>query len=283
MIISGSTAVVGVIGHPVSHSASPAMHNAAYAELGLDFAYMAFDVEPDRVGAAVESVRALGLRGINVTVPHKETVMAYLDDIDPVAKQMGAVNTIVNKKGRLVGYNTDGPGFVMAVESDFDISLSGQAVVVLGAGGSCRGIAVSLLAAGVSSLTIVNRSLDKAKALGDSLNSESVQVYTYDDADVVDVLHKAGLVVNTTSVGMSPNTDYSVLKDFSWVRDGQCVYDVIYAPKKTQFLALAEAKGARVANGVSMLAAQGRLAFAYFTGVECSFEGMKSEIEKGLL
>lgn len=283
MTLSGQTQIVGIFGHPVSHSASPAMHNAAYKDLGLDYVYVPFDVEPGRVGDAVESLRALSITGVNVTVPHKEAVIPYLDEVDPLAKKMGAVNTIVNRGGRLIGYNTDGPGFVDALRYDFDLDLAGKQVVLLGAGGSCRGIIVSLLESKVSSVTILNRSVDKAKAMVASLDSDVVSVCALTDTLANDVLSQADLVVNTTSVGMSPDIQQSPLQDFSWVQEGQCVYDIIYTPSKTRFLSSAESAGARISNGVSMLAGQGVLAFELFTGKPCAFVFMKAQIEKGLL
>jgi shikimate dehydrogenase len=282
MTLSGKTHVIGIFGHPVSHSASPGMHNAAYEKLGLDYVYVPFDVEPGRVGDAVEALRALSIRGVNVTVPHKEAVIEFLDEIDPLAQKMGAVNTIVNESGKLIGYNTDGPGFVAALRHDFDLDVSGRQVVMLGAGGSCRGIIVSLLNAGAASITILNRTVDKAKQMVASLGSNSVSVCALNDTTANDVLSQADLVVNTTSVGMVPDVQQSPLHDFSWVQDGQCVYDIIYNPIKTRFLSESESAGARVSNGVSMLAGQGVLAFEYFTGHSCEFEFMKRHIEKGL-
>lgn len=282
MILSGKTYVVGILGHPVSHSASPSMHNAAYEHLGLDYVYVPFDVEPGRVGDAVESLRALSLRGVNVTVPHKEAVIDYLDHIDPLAKKMGAVNTIVHRNGRLMGYNTDGPGFVAAIRYDFGLELSGRQVVLLGAGGSCRAIVVSLLESKVASITLLNRSVDKATLMVRSLGASNVRVCGLQSDMAQDVLSQADLVVNTTSVGMVPDIQHSPLQDFSWVQKGQCVYDIIYSPAKTRFLSEAEQAGARIANGVSMLAGQGVLAFELFTGTKCSFSFMKEQIEKGI-
>ena len=258
------------------------MHNSAYSDLDLDCVYVPFDVEPGRVGDAVEALRALSIRGVNVTVPHKEAVVEYLDEVDPLAKKMGAVNTIVNRDGRLVGFNTDGPGFVAAIKQDFGLDVSGKQVVLLGAGGSSRGIVVSLLEAQVASVTILNRSVDKAKAMAESLGDSRLSVCALTDTLANDVLSQADLVVNTTSVGMVPDTQQSPLQDFSWVQDGQCVYDIIYSPAKTRFLSESEQAGARISNGVSMLAGQGVLAFELFTGSKCSFEFMKEQIEKGM-
>ncbi len=278
MVFNGHTHVVGVIGHPITHTVSPSMHHAAYDFLGLNYAFVPFDVAPNRLAEAVAGIRALSLVGVNVTVPYKESVIPYLDDLDPVARQIGAVNVICNVDGRLIGYNTDGDGFVASAKLCCDVDFSGKKVVIIGAGGAAKGIAFAMLAAGISELTILNRTRDRAEALVAQLTSGHVRAISLSEdlSGAYEALRRAHIVVQTTPVGM--RSDESPLVDFSWVIPGQVCVDIIYRPKETLFLKEAEEAGARILNGEGMLAGQGQLAFRLFTGQDVPFEIMYNSV-----
>jgi shikimate dehydrogenase len=261
--ISGKTRVVAVWGHPVSHSRSPAMHNAALRELGLDWVYVPFDVDPARVGEAVAGIRALGLVGVNVTVPLKELIIPHLDWVDDEALRIGSVNTIHNVDGFLRGYSTDGPGFLRALEAAGQPP-DGRSVCLLGAGGSARAVAFALASRG-SRVAIANRTQERAERLAADVNG------TYPGlASSVGWGGPAGecdLIVNTTSLGMHPNVDQVPALPPEALRPGQFVYDLIYAPPETQLLAMAREAGCGVRNGLQMLVYQGAHALAIWSGI----------------
>jgi len=263
-MISGRTKVVGVWGHPVGHSRSPAMHNAALREMGLDWVYVPFDVDPESADAAVMGIRALDMIGVNVTVPLKERVIASLDVVDAAAARIGSVNTIHNAGGKLYGYSTDGPGFLRAAAA-LGWSMEGQSIYLLGAGGSARALAFTLAERG-NRLLIANRTADRATALAKAVNavfagSTSVSDWGADPAGQVD------LVINTTSLGMHPNETLCPDVPASLFRPGVNVYDLIYAPEETVLIARAKAAGCSVSNGLGMLVQQGALSLSIWTGI----------------
>ncbi len=266
--ISGKTTVVGLIGWPVSHSVSPAMHNAAFAQLGLDWCYVPLPVAPDRIAAAVAGVRALGLAGANVTVPHKQAVIPHLDRLSPAAEAIGAVNTlIVTPDGQLVGDNTDAPGFIADLRAH-GVDPAGMRVLILGAGGSARAVLFGLLEAGAASVTLANRSLDRAQALCDDYRARfpalSLQVTALPpDAETAAAAH---LIVNCTSLGMTPNTDTTPWNPGLPFRADQVVYDLVYNPAETRLLAQARQQRAHAIGGIGMLVYQGAIAFERWTG-----------------
>ncbi len=262
--LTGKTQVVGIIGDPVSHSKSPQMHNAGFAELGLDFVYLPFPVKPEALGAAIAGVRALGIRGVNVTVPHKEAVIPFLDEVDPSARSIGAVNTIVNVEERLIGYNTDGMGFWHHLKSVGGPALLGKRVVILGAGGSVRALAWTALEGGAASVTILCRTVSKGELLAQSLNETFPGRAFCAALSTFEGLLEAHVVIQATTVGLG--NDETVMTDMTWVRPGQWVADIVYEPRRTRFLQEAEAGGASVVEGLGMLLGQGVLAFEKFTG-----------------
>jgi shikimate dehydrogenase len=253
--ITGATRVVGVIGDPVAHSRSPAMHNAAFDAVGLDWVYLAFPVERGRGGAAVRAIRALGLVGLNVTMPHKADAATACDDLTPAAAALGVVNTvIVDEDGALIGHSTDGAGFLRAL-GDEGVDASGRVCLVVGAGGAARAIAQALGDAGAD-VTVAARRRDQARRAaalapgGTAIPVDEVSVEAFD------------VVVNATPLGMhgeAPPFDPARL------RASQFVYDTVY-PAETPLLAEARARGARVAGGLGMLVHQGALAFELWTG-----------------
>lgn len=263
-MITGVTRILGVLGDPIGHTSSPAMHNAAIAAMGLDYAYVAFHVRPDALGSAIEGMRALQIAGLNVTVPHKQGVMAHLDEVSDEAVAIGAVNTVVNRQGRLVGYNTDAFGILESLKRDGGLERLPAQVALLGAGGAARAILYALLEREeVEQILLLNRTRSKAESLaGDLDRSGRVCVGQMDSSAVAEV----DLLINSTSVGMYPHEEGSPLADPSVLHANMLVADIVYKPLKTRLMKQAEAAGARAINGLGMLAWQGARSFELWTG-----------------
>ena len=276
MQINGQTGVVGIIGDPVKHSRSPQMHNAAFNHLNLNMVYIPFHVRAELLGEAIKGMKALGIVGLNVTVPHKIEVMKYLDEISPAAGIIGAVNTIYVHDNRLIGDNTDGHGFVRALLDDEGITIAGKNVVILGSGGSARAIGYALLKKGVNRLIFCNRTASKAEEMAVSFQTQGVFVAGMGIIDSMAEIIHADILVNTTSVGMKQ--DEPLLIDPAWIRKGQIVCDIIYSPPQTMLLQEAEKRGARVINGLGMLVYQGALSFEIWTGCLAPVEIMREAV-----
>jgi shikimate dehydrogenase len=284
MKISGNTRVVGIIGSPVRHSLSPAMQNAAIDELGIGYVYVPFPVEPDFLGQAVEGLRRLGIWGFNVTIPHKSTILPFLDRISPEAELCGAVNTVCREGELLVGHNTDGTGFLASVREDLGYDPCGSLVVLLGAGGAARGAIAALAAAGVARIVIANRTRERGVALAERFRSVFTQVRfaisSLAEEELTEHLREADLLVNTTSVGMN-GTSFECLP-LSEMSATAKVYDMVYVPAETPLLATAKARGLACANGLGMLAAQGAAAFTLWTGLEAPCAVMRQKLRDEL-
>lgn len=286
--ISGRTKICGIFGCPVEHTFSPAIHNAAFDATGLDYAYVPFRVEPRSLAAAVEALRALGMVGVNVTIPHKETVLPLLDELSDEAKLIGAVNTIVNRSGKLYGDNTDGKGYLRALrEAGFDPA--GKNVLFLGAGGAARAVAMQLALAGVKKINFANRTGRRAGELAQSVaEATGIKVETIPWPDQAGgqlpdrVLAESDLVVQATPLGMSPNIDEAVPLPFEAFRPGQVASDLIYNPVETLFLKKAGQAGADTVNGMGMLLHQGTLAFELWTGAVAPLEVMRAALKDEL-
>jgi len=274
--INSDTILYGVLGDPIRHSRSPIMIGRAFREMGINAAYAAFRVEPQDLSAAMQGIRALGLGGANVTIPHKIEVMRYLDEIDEGARVAGAVNTIVNKGGRLIGYNTDGIGYVRSLKNETGASLAGARVLMLGAGGAARGVAYALAREGVERIYIANRTLERAVELAD-LIGEYTSAVGLRTADVQDIMREVDIVVNTTSVGMSPNVDETPLPA-ELLHDRLIVSDLIYNPQETRLLREAALAGATVHNGLGMFIYQGAYAFELWTGQPAPTDAMREVV-----
>ena len=263
-MITGVTRILGVIGDPIGHTSSPAMHNAAIAALGLDYAYVAFHVRPDELGQAIEGMRALQIAGLNVTVPHKQGVMAHLDEVSAEAVAIGAVNTVVNRQGRLVGYNTDAFGILESLKRDGGVERLPAQVALLGAGGAARAILYALLQCEeVERVLLLNRTCSKAESLAEDLDLSGRVVVGGMNASAV---AEVDLLINSTSVGMYPHAEASPLADASVLHADMLVADIVYKPLKTRLMMQAEAVGARAFNGLGMLAWQGARSFELWTG-----------------
>ncbi|HXN08008.1 MAG TPA: shikimate dehydrogenase [Nitrospiria bacterium] len=266
--MTGKTRCVAILGHPISHSKSPQMHQAAFEALKLDFAYLPFDIEPRKLESAVNALKTLGFSGFNVTVPFKEKIIPLLDVVAPDARIIGAVNTVLIKDNKLTGFNTDGKGFIRSVQKAWKIRLAGKKIVIIGAGGSSKAIAVSLCMEKAVSIGILNRTLSKGRNLSDHLarlfrRPEIFSLPLYGN-DTRDAIAQADLLINTTSLGLNPK-DPSPLPS-GYIRPGMKVYDLIYNPAETRFLKEAKKTGCQVLNGSSMLLCQGALAFEIWTG-----------------
>ncbi len=284
MAISGKTQICALIGDPVAHTMSPAMHNAAFKKLGLDYLYIPFRVKPEQLPQAVAGLRALNVRGFNVTIPHKVSVIPLLDSLDPLAKKIGAVNTVVNDAGALKGFNTDAEGFLRALTGQ-GIQPRGKNVVVLGAGGASRAISY-ILAQNRANLTVLNRKLelDWAKNIARLIKKElkkDIKVGESTSAALSAALERADILVNATSVGMNPASDKSPIPA-GLLTPRLVVFDIVYNPVATKLLQEAEVAGAKVISGIDMLAWQGALAFEKWTGQLAPLDLMRREAVKML-
>jgi len=270
------TVLYGVIGDPIRHSKSPIMLNRAFQEAGINGAYGAFRVTPDRLGEAIAGIRALGFRGLNVTIPHKIEVMRFLDEIDEGARAIGAVNTIVNEAGRLVGYNTDGIGYVRSLKEEAEPELAGKRIVVLGCGGASRGIVWALTREKPAEIVLTNRTAERAAELADSFGAEK-GVTSAPWESLKELCAEADVVINTTSVGMSPNAEATPI-DPEWLRPGAVASDLIYNPLTTAFLRGAEKRDCRIHGGLGMFVYQGAYAFEYWTGQPAPVAAMRGAV-----
>ena len=280
MKINGSTNIVGLIGHPVEHSFSPPMHNAAFKALGMDYAYVAFDVNPNDLKSAICGANALNIKGFNVTIPHKIEVMKYLSELDDVARLIGAVNTIDFKN--LKGYNTDGIGAIKAIEEV--TSVKDKNVVVAGAGGASRAISFYLAKYGVESLTILNRNVDKAQGLAsDVLGSDLIGKVNADSiSEINDYLKDADILVDTTPLGMDPHIDDEPIAKAENMHEDLVVFDAVYNPNETVLLKEAIKAGAKPVYGIKMLLYQGAESFKIWTGEDAPIDVMEKALRDTL-
>ena len=267
--INQYTELYGVLGNPVKHSLSPLMLNAAFSDKGINAVYLAF--ESDDVEGAIKGMRALGIKGVSVTIPHKSSVISLLDEVDPMAKDIGAVNTIVNKDGNLIGYNTDAAGALMALEEV--VQVAGKSCVIVGAGGAAKAIGYILKKHDVT-LTIANRSEERGKTLSKSLDSIYIKPELLEDI-------YADILINTTPVGMTPNTDSCPVSEKA-LKQGMTVMDIIYNPRRTKLLNIATDRGCRIVDGLRMFIYQGAEQFRLWTGQEAPVKLMKKKVEEAL-
>ena len=280
MQITGQTKIVGIIGDPIKHSRSPLIHNAAIAALGLDYVYVPFHVQPDSLGAAIEGFKATNVGGINVTIPHKQNAMSYLDEISREATLIGAVNTLIFKEGVIIGENTDAPGFLQAMQEDGLDVPQGGAAVVIGAGGSARAIVVTLALAGVRTICIANRTVSRAVALATDLSEKTgISIYGIglDDSKLPHAVGTSQLIVNTASTSM--DVSHPLLIDPEWLEPQSIVYDIVYTPPETRLLQAAAEKDCHTIGGLGMLVHQGAIAFEKWTGVNPPVEIMRQALQ----
>ncbi len=281
MQIAGDTTIVGIFGDPVKHSLSPKMQNAAIQASGLNAVYVPFHVTAAQLCDAINGIRALGMRGVNLTIPHKETACQLVDELDESAKLMGAVNTIVNTDGFLKGYNTDGHGLLKAVKQGLGIDPSGARVMLIGAGGACRAALVALCQAGVLSVGIANRTRERSRALIDDLADKfkGTAFAEYElSASLSEVCSEpVDLLINTSAVGLKGESfDFEITQ---CVRNGGAVYDMVYASEPTALVKSALAANLAAADGRDMLAGQGELAFELWFSKHPERDVMRQSID----
>lgn len=281
--ITGHTRLTGLLGSPVAHSKSPLMHNEAFRLLRLDYVYLCFDVKEDSLKTAFEGLKKLNVAGFNCTMPDKTAICELLDDLSPAAKMIGAVNTVVNENGRYIGHNTDGIGYMQSVK-DAGFDLKGETMTLLGAGGAASSIFVQAALDGVKKInlfSIKDRFWEKAEKMVDMVNSNTdcdAKLIELGNDDILnEAISNSKILTNATSVGMAPNTDSCIVKDFSVFNENLIVSDVIYNPMETKLLKIAKEHGCPTFNGIYMLLYQGSEAFKLFTGKDMPVEEIKKK------
>ncbi|MBD2280911.1 MAG: shikimate dehydrogenase [Dolichospermum sp. DEX189] len=262
-MITGKTQLLGVIGHPVSHSLSPLMHNAALTKLGLDYVYLPFPIAPENLERAIAGFASIGIVGFSITIPHKQAILPLLSEISPIAQAIGAVNTVTRQGDKWVGTNTDVEGFIAPLQTTYHQDWSQKRAVILGNGGAARAVVAGCIQLGLAEIHVVGRNLQKLQAFHQSWQNspfaDKFQVHEW--TELPNLLHQANLLVNTTPMGMYPHIEESPLssQEISYLPDA-IVYDLIYTPKPTKFLHLAEKQGAIIIDGLEMLVQQGAAA-----------------------
>lgn len=283
MEISGTTRLLGLIGTPVEHSKSPAMYNHCFQKFGLDWAYLAFDIPLEKTEEAVQALRTLNARGANVTMPCKNAVIPYLDELTPAAKAIQAVNTIVNEDGRLIGYNTDGCGYTQNLRRN-GVEVGGKKIVLLGGGGAASAIAIQAALEGAAEIAVFNlkdefwpRVEKGLEAIGKAAPACKITLNDLGDKALLKAaIDRCDILSNATRVGMAPYEDQSNIMDLTWFRPDLVVTDVVYSPAETKMLREAKAAGCRTCDGLGMLLCQGAEAFRLYSGLEMPVEEIRT-------
>ena len=279
-----NTELIGLIGHPIKHSYSPFIQNFALEQMKLDYVYLPFDVPAENLKSAVSGVLSLGLKGLNVTLPYKEKIIKFLDELSEEASTIGAVNTIVNDHGKLMGYNTDAYGIIETL-LPFKDKITGTKVTVIGAGGSARAVIYTLLRHfKPEEVNIINRTQQRADTLVNDfslkMRYDSFHTFELFPPDNVEILSNSRLIINATTLGMFPEVDDTITDLEESFNEEQIVFDLIYNPTKTKFLKMAETQGAKVVGGLKMLISQAAKSFELWTGVEMPTAEIDSKLEK---
>ncbi len=263
-MITGKTKLLGVIGHPVEHSLSPVMHNAALAKLGLDYVYLPFPISPENLATAIAGFASIGIVGFSITIPHKQTILPLLSTISPIAQVIGAVNTVTRQGDTWVGTNTDVEGFIAPLQTTYHQDWSQKKAVILGNGGAARAVVAGCIQLGLAEIHVVGRNCQKLQAFRQSWQNSPFadQFQIHEWTELPNLLHQANLLVNTTPIGMYPHINDSPLssQEISYLPQEAIVYDLIYIPKPSKFLHLAETQGAIIIDGLEMLVQQGAAA-----------------------
>jgi shikimate dehydrogenase len=282
--IRGSENTLGIIGYPVSHSLSPLMHNTAIRSLSLEYHYYPFQIRPEELSNAVNDIRNLGIKGINVTIPHKEPIIDLLDDINRDARLIGAVNTVNREGEKLVGYNTDGKGFIKSLREDAKVDPKGKNILILGAGGAARGLAIQLSLEKTNRIVIANRTLKRAEELVKDLKEKvgfcECTSIPLEDKIITDYIPDSDIIINATSLGMKGEDSPIIHSDLITKRHLVC--DIVYSPLETPLLKEAKMRGAKVLNGLGMLIYQGALSFEIWTGKEFPVDLVRETLIKEL-
>lgn len=283
--ITGHTELIGLMAYPIRHSSSPAMHNAAFAKLGLDYAYLAFEVDNDSLEGAVQGIRSLKLVGSNVSMPNKTVVHKYLDKLSPAAEMCGAVNTIVNEDGVLTGHITDGTGYMMSLK-DNGVDVIGKKMTIVGAGGAATAIEIQAALDGVAEISIFNRkdefwanAEETVRKINEKTNCKA-QLFDLADLDKLkEEIASSYLFTNATGMGMKPLEGQTYIPDKSFLRPDIIVSDVVYYPRETELLRMAKEVGCKTMNGLGMMLFQGAAAFKMWTGEDMPIEYMKEKLD----
>ena len=283
--ITGHTELIGLMAYPIRHSSSPAMHNAAFAKLGLDYAYLAFEVDNDSLEGAVQGIRSLKLVGSNVSMPNKTVVHKYLDKLSPAAEMCGAVNTIVNEDGVLTGHITDGTGYMMSLK-DNGVDVIGKKMTIVGAGGAATAIEIQAALDGVTEISIFNRkdefwanAEETVRNINEKTNCKA-QLFDLADLDKLkEEIASSYLFTNATGMGMKPLEGQTYIPDKSFLRPDLIVSDVVYYPRETELLRMAKEVGCKTMNGLGMMLFQGAAAFKMWTGEDMPIEYIKEKLD----
>ncbi|EMF0484525.1 shikimate dehydrogenase [Enterococcus hirae] len=285
-MISGRTKLTGFFAKPASHSLSPLMHNLAFSHWGIDAVYLAFEVDQTNLRQAVESIRTLNMLGVNVSMPNKTAVLAYLDQLSPEAELIGAVNTIVHQEQRLIGYNTDGMGFVRSV-NETGHPIKNQKIVVLGAGGAAKAIVVQMALEGAQEITIYKRlnatflPLKEYFAKVSEKTGCPIRLHDYaDESQLALDLSQANLLINATDIGMGSKKDQLPIADVKLLHSQLAVFDLIYSPSETRLIQEAKKMGIKAYNGLGMLIHQGAIAFELWTHREMAVQNIRERLEQ---
>ena len=270
--INGKTKIIGLVGENIKNSLSPYIHNRIIVKYSLNFCYLPFQVKKADLNNAIEGIKALNIKGVNITFPYKEKVIGFLDEVEESARRIGAVNTIVNNEGVLNGYNTDVVGFKRSLQEVGEFTVKGKKAAILGGGGAARAVIYSILEEGIEEVYIFNRTLEKAGKIKQDFSSffpeSSIYIFPLEKESLKDKINKAHLLVNTTSIGMPPQVNNTPLPDEKLFHPNLLVYDLIYHPAKTLFLKQAEEAGAKIINGLPMLFYQAIESFYLWTGLK---------------
>ena len=287
--ITGHTLLIGLLATPIRHSLSPKMHNESFAKLGLDYAYLAFEVGNDALEGAVQGIRSLGIRGANVSMPNKQAIIPYLDELSPAAKLIGAVNTVTNKDGLgyLVGDVTDGTGAMQALR-DEDVEVKGKVFTITGAGGAATAIAIQAALDGAKEFHLFNRNdalfsnvLETAGKINDHTQATAVVYDLADEESFKKAVQTSDIYVDATGVGMKPLENLSLINDPEYIHEDLVVFDVVYSPRETKLLKFAKEHGAKkTINGLGMMLHQGAESFKQFTGEEMPVDHVRELLFK---
>lgn len=276
-MISGKTSVFGIFGHPVEHTFSPGMHNAAFMKVGMNACYVPFAVRPDQLGAAAGAILPMGLRGLNITVPHKEKIIPFLDGLTEDAAMIGAVNTIEVSGGKLIGHNTDGRGFIRSLREETNVRVKNKTVLIIGAGGAARAVGFNLALAGVRGLYLHDADAGKALTLaGDIASRTGVHAEAVDLSGLSSCASETQILINATPLGLKKRDPLPLPRTV--ITRLHLVCDLVYNPPDTPLLTAARAKGASTLRGIGMLLYQGVIAFEIWTGKKAPVETMKKAL-----
>ncbi len=281
MGVKATTDIYGIFGHPVKHSLSPDMHNSAFNTLGLNSVYVAFDIDPESIEEATRAIRVMGIRGINITIPHKQTIIPYLDEVSPDAKLTGAVNTVKNENGKLLGYNTDVGGFLRAIRENLDFSPEGNTLFLIGAGGAARAVLSAFCMNGGAVVYITDIIKDKALELANQFKANfqniTIETVELDNQNLIEQkLNEADILVNASPAGMDGVGSLDI--PLTSLNKNAVVYDLVYKPPDTSLLKEAKQLGHKASGGLSMLLYQGAESFEIWTGENAPVEIMKKAL-----